>query len=213
MTYPMLVGATPDSLRAGVEQRLFRSTHDVMKDHIGGGLVGVPVITRWAVRSHNPAFIYRMLKQRGYPGYLHMIDHGATATWEYWSGERSRVHNCYNGIGTWFYQALGGLRTDSSHPGYEHVFIDPQIPEGVEWCRIGKETPYGRIDLGWKIADGELRIDVTLPPGVTATAITPAGACRGRLDGRRLTPQSPGTKIASGRHRLVFGLAPQNEGQ
>ena len=78
-----------------------------MKDHIGGGLVGVPVITRWAVRSHNPEFIYRMLKQRGYPGYLHMIDHGATATWEYWSGERSRVHNCYNGIGTWFYQALG----------------------------------------------------------------------------------------------------------
>jgi len=213
MTYPMLVGATPDSLRAGVEQRLFRSTHDVMKDHIGGGLVGVPVITRWAVRSHNPEFIYRMLKQRGYPGYLHMIDHGATATWEYWSGERSRVHNCYNGIGTWFYQALGGLRTDSSHPGYEHVFIDPQIPEGVEWCRIGKETPYGRIDLGWEIADGELRIDVTLPPGVTATAITPAGACRGRLDGRRLAPQSPGTKIASGRHRLVFGLAPQNEGR
>lgn len=179
MTYPMLVGATPDSLRTGVEQRLFRSTHDVMKDHIGGGLVGVPVITRWAVRSHNPEFIYRMLKQRGYPGYLHMIDHGATATWEYWSGERSRVHNCYNGIGTWFYQALGGLRTDSSHPGYEHVFIDPQIPEGVEWCRIGKETPYGRIDLGWELADGELRIDVTLPPGVTATAITPAGACRG----------------------------------
>ncbi|WP_418191325.1 hypothetical protein, partial [Alistipes putredinis] len=66
---------------------------------------------------------------------------------------------------------------------------------------------------GWEIADGELRIDVTLPPGVTATAITPAGACRGRLDGRRLAPQSPGTKIASGRHRLVFGLAPQNEGR
>lgn len=104
------------------------------------------------------------------------------------------MHNCYNGIGTWFYQALGGLRTDSSHPGYEHVFIDPQIPEGVEWCRIGKETPYGRIDLGWEIADGELRIDVTLPPGVTATAITPAGACRGRLDGRRLAPQSPGRR-------------------
>ena len=64
-----------------------------------------------------------------------------------------------------------------------------------------------------EIADGELRIDVPLPPGVTATAITPAGACRGRLDGRRLAPQSPGTKIASGRHRLVFGLAPQNERQ
>ena len=179
MTYPMLVGATPDSLRAGVEQRLFRLTHDVMKDHIGGGLVGVPVITRWAVRSHNPRIHLpdaQAARLPGLPAYDRPRCDGHLGVL---SGERSRVHNCYNGIGTWFYQALGGLRTDSSHPGYEHVFIDPQIPEGVEWCRIGKETPYGRIDLGWEIADGELRIDVTLPPGVTATAITPAGACRG----------------------------------
>lgn len=211
MAYPMLVGATPDSLRDGVRQQLFRLAHDVMDDHIGGGLVGVPLITRWAVEAHAPAFIYRMLKQRGYPGYLYMLDRGATATWEYWSGERSRVHNCYNGIGTWFYQALGGLRTDACHPGYRHVFIDPQIPEGVEWCRIAKETPYGRIDLGWELAGDELRIDVVLPPGVTATAITPANACSGRLDGRKAAPKQQKTTIGSGRHRLVFGLRPRNE--
>ncbi|WP_295957961.1 family 78 glycoside hydrolase catalytic domain [uncultured Alistipes sp.] len=211
MVYPMLVGATPDSLRDGVRQQLFRLTHEVMNDHIGGGLVGVPVITRWAIGSHAPDFIYRMLKQRGYPGYLYMLDRGATATWEYWSGERSRVHNCYNGIGTWFYQALGGLRTDDRHPGYRHVFIDPQIPEGVEWCRIAKETPYGRIDLGWELAGDELRIDVALPPGVTATAITPANACSGRLDGRKTAPEQQTATIGSGRHRLVFGLRPRNE--
>ena len=118
MVYPMLVGATPDSLRGAVRERLFRLTREVMRDHIGGGLVGVPLITRWAIEERCPEFIYRMLKQRDYPGYLHMIDHGATTTWEYWSGERSRVHNCYNGIGTWFYQALGGLRTDPALPGY-----------------------------------------------------------------------------------------------
>ena len=100
----MLVGATPDSLRGAVSERLLEYTHEVLHDHIGGGLVGVPVITRWAVEARRPEFIYRMLKQRDYPGYL-TIDHGATTTWEYWSGERSRVHNCYNGIGTWFYQA------------------------------------------------------------------------------------------------------------
>lgn len=213
MVYPMLVGATPDSLREGVVQRLFRLTHDVMDDHIGGGLVGVPVITRWAVESHNPGFIYRMLKQRDYPGYLYMIDRGATATWEYWSGERSRVHNCYNGIGTWFYQALGGLRTDARQPGYRHVFIDPQIPEGVEWCKIAKETPYGRIDLGWELAGDELRIDVTLPPGVTATAIAPGNARTGRLDGRKTAPEQREITLGSGRHRLVFGLRPHHEGK
>ena len=206
MVYPMLVGATPDSVRGAVQQRLFERTHTVMKDHIGGGLVGVPVITRWAIEAHCPEFIYRMLKQRDYPGYLHMIDHGATATWEYWSGERSRVHNCYNGIGTWFYQALGGLRTDSREPGYKHVFIDPQIPEGIEWCKVTKQTPYGKIDLRWEIHDSQLTIDVTLPAGVSATAVVPAGAVSGRLNGRKTDPTQRQLHIGSGRYRMTFKL-------
>lgn len=204
MVYPMLVGATPDSLLDGVQRRLFERTRSVMKDHIGGGLVGVPLITRWAIEARCPEFIYRMLKKRDYPGYLHMIDHGATATWEYWSGERSRVHNCYNGIGTWFYQALGGLRTDSRAPGYKHVRIDPQIPAGVTWCRVTKETPYGPIALGWEIDGGCLTLDVTLPPGVTATASVPEGTSRGRLNGRRIDPASRELKLGSGRHRMTF---------
>lgn len=206
MVYPMLVGATPDSLRGAVRERLFRLTREVMRDHIGGGLVGVPLITRWAIEERCPEFIYRMLKQRDYPGYLHMIDHGATTTWEYWSGERSRVHNCYNGIGTWFYQALGGLRTDPAHPGYEHVRIDPQIPAGVTWCRIAKETPYGRIEVGWRLDEGTLRIDVVLPPGVTAAAAVPDGTRALRHNGRRDDPAQPQLELESGRHRLTFAL-------
>ena len=189
-----------------MRERLFRLTREAMRDHIGGGLVGVPLITRWAIEERCPEFIYRMLKQRDYPGYLHMIDHGATTTWEYWSGERSRVHNCYNGIGTWFYQALGGLRTDPAHPGYEHVRIDPQIPAGVTWCRIAKETPYGRIEVGWRLDEGTLRIDVVLPPGVTAAAAVPDGTRALRHNGRRGDPAQPQLELESGRHRLTFAL-------
>lgn len=209
MVYPMVVGATPDSLRDQVRQRLFERTHTVMKDHIGGGLVGVPLITRWAIEDRSPEFIYRMLKQRDYPGYLHMIDNGATATWEYWSGERSRVHNCYNGIGTWFYQALGGLRTDIREPGYKHVYIDPQIPEGVEWCKVTKQTPYGKIDLGWELHDGELIVEVTLPAGVRATALIPIHTVSGRLNGRRIDPVKEQLSLESGHHRITFKREPQ----
>lgn len=205
--YPMLVGATPDSLRGAVSERLLEYTHEVLHDHIGGGLVGVPVITRWAVEARRPEFIYRMLKQRDYPGYLHMIDHGATTTWEYWSGERSRVHNCYNGIGTWFYQALGGLRTDPRQPGYRHVVIDPQIPAGVSWCEITKETPYGGIRLRWERTAAELRIDLTLPPGVSATAPLPDGCVAALRNGRRCNPARGPLELQSDRHRLTFTLA------
>lgn len=209
--YPMLVGATPDSLREAVSARLDEYTREVLHDHIGGGLVGVPIITRWAIEAHRPDFIYRMLKQRDYPGYLHMIDQGATTTWEYWSGERSRVHNCYNGIGTWFYQALGGLRTDPRQPGYRHVVIDPQIPRGVDWCEVTKETPYGEIRLRWERTAGELHIDLTLPPGVTATAPQPEGTVAATCNGRRCKAAEGGLELQSGHYRITFsGAAPES---
>jgi alpha-L-rhamnosidase len=94
--------------------------------------------------------MYHLLKQPAYPGYLHMLNNGAATTWEYWNGERSRVHNCYNGIGNWFYQAVGSIRSDEDNPGYRHFFIDPQVPERVTWAHISIETPYGIVVVNVK---------------------------------------------------------------
>jgi alpha-L-rhamnosidase len=112
-----------------------------------------------------------ILRQEDYPGYLNMINNGATTTWESWDcgrpgmEDRSRVHNCYNGIGIWFYQALAGIRPDSVQPGYKHFYIDPQPVEGVDWVRATKPTPYGTIRV--EITGKTVRISV--PQGTTAT--------------------------------------------
>jgi alpha-L-rhamnosidase len=94
-----------------------------------------------------------------------MIDHGATTTWEYWNGERSHVHNCYNGIGIWFIQALGGIVPDPMSPGYRHVFITPQQPKGISWASAEKETPYGTIRTRWN----QQQLMVEIPVGMKAT--------------------------------------------
>jgi alpha-L-rhamnosidase len=174
LSYPMLVGVTPSPIYENVKNQLFEMTANKNNGHIGVGLVGVPILTEWAIQNKAVDFFYTMLKKRDYPGYLNMIDNGATTTWEYWNGERSRIHNCYNGIGTWFYQAVGGIRPDENNPGYKHVFIDPQIPEGVTWAKTTKETPYGTIAVDWKVeSSGKLSLNVALPVGVTATVILP----------------------------------------
>jgi hypothetical protein len=76
-----------------------------------------------------------------------------------------RVHNCYNGIGTWFYQALAGIRPDPKMPAYRHFFIDPQPVNGIDWLKVSKPTPYGEIRVEWE--NGELHF--TVPVGTTAT--------------------------------------------
>ena len=164
MVYPMLVRLVPDSLVNGVRDKLLQRTQTQYNGHLATGLVGIPVLTEWATLAGEADFMYGMLKQHGYPGYLHMIDNGATGTWEHWNANRSRLHNCYNGIGSWFYQALGGIRPAA--PGYREVIISPQCPEGIDWVRVTKETPYGFVSVSWQRTSSGIQVDVDAPSGI-----------------------------------------------
>ncbi len=207
MTYPMLVGVTPSDIYPQVRNQLINLTSKNHNDHIAVGLVGVPILTKWCIENKEVDFMYKMLKKRDYPGYLHMIDNNATTTWEYWSGERSRIHNCYNGIGIWFYQAIGGLRTDENNPGYKHVFIEPQIPEGVTWAKTTKESPpYGTIGVDWELRDKNLIMKVTLPPGCTASVIIPENAKSYMLNNKTIGKNNKAVNIESGSHNIDIQL-------
>lgn len=202
--YPMLVGVTGDSLVPAVTERLFRTTRGELGGHIGCGLVGVTVLTEWAIRNGHADFVYSMLKQRDEPGYLHMIDRGATATWESWNGERSKIHNCYNGIGAWFVQALAGIRPDEAAPGYRHVLIAPQLPEGVTWVKAAKETPYGTVRVAWNLDGTYFSAGITVPANSTATFFLPAGAAECILDGRAVPVSDGRLRLESGTHTIAF---------
>ena len=170
--YALLMGIPPDCITAAaVETKLINDCHYKYHDHIAAGLMGVPIFTEWCIRERQADLMATILRQPDYPGYLYMIENGATTTWESWNcgrpgkEDRSRVHNCYNGIGIWFYQALAGIRPDPEEPGYKHFFIDPQPCEGVEWVKATKPTPYGTIRVD--IEKGQLKVEI--PQGSTAT--------------------------------------------
>ena len=207
MCYPMLVGVVPDSLYNKVKENVVAMTEEKYKGHIAVGLVGVPILTEWAVRNKQVDFFYQMMKKRDYPGYLYMIDHGATATWEYWSGERSRVHNCYNGIGTWFYQAVGGIRLDEAKPGYRHFYVDPQIPNGVTWVKVTKESPYGTIAVNWKLKDdNQLNLQLTVPAGTTATVCIPNNAVSCKKNKKKVSVKEQTVDVEAGHYDFLFNL-------
>lgn len=187
MCYPMLVGAVPSDLVQTVTDKMLELSKGKYNGHIAGGLVGVPIVTDWAVRMMQPDFFYGMLKKRDKPGFLYMLDNGATAIWEYWNGDRSHVHNCFNGIGTWFYQALGGIIPDASAPGYRRFSVKPQIPAGIDWVNVTKDTPYGTIAVKWQLAGNKLSVQLTVPAGTEAEVWIPSRA----TDGNWIYPDSP----------------------
>lgn len=172
MAYPLLVGAVPASLHSAVVQRIIASCYGRFNGHIAGGLVGTAIFTQWAIQQGQSQpepsqLVYNMLKQRSYPGYLYMIDNNATTTWEYWNGERSHVHNCYNGIGLWFYQALGGIRPTDDGVGYQRVIIAPQCPKEVTWATTTRQTPYGLLRTEWRGS----QLKAQIPVGVEAEVV------------------------------------------
>lgn len=176
LIYPMFVGATPDSCLAAVENTLKSETAGRFNGHLSTGLVGVPILTQWATRESEAKWVYSMLKKRSYPGYLYMLDNGADLTWEHWNGRRSHIHNCYNGIGSWFYQALAGINPDENNPGYRNIIIRPQVISDITWVKASKDTPYGRVEVRWNTADGGFSLDVKVPVGSTATVCMPDGS-------------------------------------
>lgn len=176
--YALLLGIPPDgATAAAVKAQLLKDIHGKYRDHIAAGLMGVPVFTEWCIRGRETDLMATVLRQPDYPGYLNMINQGATTTWESWDcgregrEDRSRVHNCYNGVGVWFYQALAGIRPDPVRGGYSHFYVDPQPCEGIGWVRATKPTPYGEI----RVSISGDSVEVTVPEGTTATVLPGTG--------------------------------------
>lgn len=204
MAYPLLTGIVPDSLREKVGSMLKERSMSVYNGHIGVGLVGVPILTQWAIDNKEVNFFYGLLKQPDYPGYLYMIRNGATTTWESWDAGRSHVHNCYNGVGNWFVQAIGGIRIDADKPYYQNFFIDPQIPDGISWAESTKETPFGTIIFNWRMEDGRLKEQLSIPSGTTATVIIPNGYSNAVVDGKDVILSDEQFVLSAGTHTVDF---------
>ena len=202
MAFPLITGVVPGELKGKVSDNLRRNIAEKHSGHFATGLVGIPVMTEWVTGSQSVDLMYSMLTATGYPGYLHMIDNGATTTWEHWNGDRSRIHNCYNGIGSWFYQAAGGIRPVEGMPAYRKFLIDPQVPESVDWVTVEKDTPYGLVSLSWKKTDGVLEIEVTVPVGTEAEVIVPENASAVSFDGEA-HPEG-NMVLQSGRHMIEW---------
>jgi len=175
MAYAMNTGVVPQDIYGNVMAKLVSLSRTKYDSHIAVGLVGVPIFTEWAIRNRQTQLMYDILKQPDYPGYMDMINHDATTTWESWDRSRSHIHNCYNGIGTWFYQALGGIVPDADNPGYEHFTVDVQTVDAIQWAKVTKETPYGTIENRWNVDGEHVNLTLTVPVGSSATVVTPDG--------------------------------------
>ncbi|HEU4348316.1 MAG TPA: family 78 glycoside hydrolase catalytic domain, partial [Actinoplanes sp.] len=169
------------------------------------------------------------------PGYAAQIAQGATSLWETWTGV-SVNHHYRSTVATWFYQGLAGIRPTSS--GYATIRIRPiipspiAVPSGVPQ-RLGDDvertplnqvsasirTRRGLVASAWeRTGDGDLVLDVEVPPNTPAEVWLPGTAAAAPPSGtRRLRRDSWAGQdylvyaALPGRHRFRSSVNPEGE--
>ncbi len=176
MTYilPLAGGVVPEDLRDQVFAGYERTLKDTDKGHLETGLSGTYMAVQYLQKIGRDDLIYLFASKTTSPSWGYMIEQGATATWEHWGGQASRIHNCFNNIGSWFIQGLAGIRPDAARPGFKNAIIKPAVLNELSHVEGSHDTPYGTIHSSWKRAGDTVIMNVTIPANSTATIHVPA---------------------------------------
>lgn len=176
MTYilPLAGGVVPPELEKDVFARFEKTLKENDKGHLSTGLSGTYMMVQYLQKIGRDDLIYLFASKKTFPSWGHMIEKGATATWEHWSGRASRIHNCFNNIASWFIQGLAGIRPDLAKPGFKNAVIKPVVLKELSYVKASHDTQYGTIHSSWKRDGNTVTMNVRIPANSTATIHVPA---------------------------------------
>jgi len=171
---PLMAGVVPEEL----QDRVFDTFEDTLmvkdKGHLSTGLSGTYMMIQYLQSIDRHDLIYSFASKTTYPSWGYMIEQGATATWEHWNGKASRIHNCYNSIGSWLIEGLAGIRPDPKKPGFQNVIIKPAFLKELSYVDGSHDSVYGIIQSNWKREGEVITMNIMVPANTTATIYVPA---------------------------------------
>jgi alpha-L-rhamnosidase len=170
---PLHYGLVP----AGSEDAVFSAlVANVEKQgHIDTGILGAKSLILVLTSMGRPDLAYKVITYKDQPSWAWWIEQGGTTLWESWPGSDSHNHIMDGHISSWFIQSLAGIGLDPSSPGFKNIIVHPRAFEPLTNAAAYHEAPQGRIESSWKKDTTGFHLDVTIPPGSTATVWIPAG--------------------------------------
>ena len=203
----LLLGIVPQELRAGVARNLEETILVKNGGHIDAGMHGAYFLLKELMEEDRNDLIYQMASKKDFPSWGNMLEQGATTSWESWSGG-SHIHDTLISIGAWFIEGIGGIRLDEKAPGFRHFFLKPTPVGDLTFARTSYRSAHGTIVSNWRIENGALHMDATVPPGTSATLYLPAGVPAAVTESGRPAAQAAGVQFRGAeKGKAVFELA------
>lgn len=156
-------------------------------NRIATGFAGTPVISDALTIGGHVGTAYDLLKEEECPSWLYAVKQGGTTIWERWDsmlpdgtinpGEMTSFnHYALGAVADWMHRVIGGLAP--LEPGYKKIGIQPRPGGGITHATTRHLTPYGMAEVAWRIENGTMHLDATVPTGTTATVELPGGLPR-----------------------------------
>jgi alpha-L-rhamnosidase len=192
---PLALGLAPEDRRSLILEQLVQSISGSRKNHVSAGIVGVLYLFHALMENGRDDLAWAMLSQEDYPGWLHMLNEGATSIWEAWNGEASLNHPTFGCVGFWFYQGLGGIRPATVAPGFKRMLIKPALVGDLEWVKCAYASVHGKIESHWRRDKDTLLLEITIPANTRATVYIPTTQPNAVTESGVPADQAPGVKL------------------
>ncbi len=166
------------------------------------GFTGTPLMLPVMLDNGMDDDAFRLLFNEKYPGWLYCVNLGATTIWERWNsllpdgsisgtGMNSLNHYAYGSVCEAIYSRIAGLR--QAQPGWRRAIVEPHINWRMKRIRVKYDSPAGRYEVAWALGeDGNLKLDVVVPDGASATVILPDH------------PESAKCEVGAGKHSYQY---------
>ena len=133
----------------------------------------LPFLLETLTNHRETALANKIVNQQDYPGWKTLIHDGVFA--EDWKGGGAQMPSCGGAIGQWLYQSVLGIRPDPAGPGFKKFILAPQPDpaSGLISAHGSYDSVHGPIVSNWTCENGNLKLDVTIPPNTSATVYVP----------------------------------------
>jgi alpha-L-rhamnosidase len=76
----------------------------------------------------------------------------------------------------WYYKALGGIKIDPVHPGFQHFVLQPYFVKDLNFANVSYDSPRGKIVSHWERKNKKtVNYHVIVPPNCNAKLSLPEG--------------------------------------
>jgi alpha-L-rhamnosidase len=167
----------PPEERNAALRRLIDSVERDHKGHIATGIFGTRFLLDSLSRLGEEERAHALATVRGFPGWHHMLDGGATTLWETWKfsdNTFSHNHPMFGSVAAWMMESVAGLRPAPDAVGFDKVEIRPGAVRDLTWAKARYRSVRGPISVSWRKDSGAFRLDAELPVGVSGQVWLPA---------------------------------------